>query len=69
MNHRFDEEHGVFVATDASPLRVGDVVELIPGYAPGTVNLYDVYHVLEDDRVVDIWPVIPRGPGYGGVIA
>ncbi len=69
VNHRFDEEHGVFVATDASPLRVGDVVELIPGYAPGTVNLYDVYHVLEDDRVVDIWPVIPRGPGYGGVIA
>lgn len=67
VNHRYDEEHGVFAATDACPLRVGDVVELIPGYAPGTVNLYDVYHVLEDDRVVDIWPVIPRGPGYGGL--
>lgn len=64
-NLRFDEEHGIFVATDASPLTVGDVVELVPGYAPATVNLYDVYHVVEDDRVVDIWPVIPRGPGYG----
>jgi D-serine deaminase-like pyridoxal phosphate-dependent protein len=66
---RFDEEHGVFVARQNEPLRVGDVVELIPGYAPGTVNWYDAFHVVEDDRVVDIWPVIPRGPGHGGLIA
>jgi len=44
------------------------VVELVPGYAPGTVNWYDAYHVVEGDRVVDIWPVIPRGPGHGGLI-
>jgi D-serine deaminase-like pyridoxal phosphate-dependent protein len=68
-NLRFDEEHGVFVATPESAIALGDVVELIPGYAPATVNLFDVYHVLEDDRVLDIWPVIPRGPGYGPVIA
>src|SRR5437867_2374013 len=66
---RFDEEHGIFVSRDNEPLRVGDVVELVPGYAPGTVNWYDAYHVVEDDRVVDIWPVIPRGPGHGGLIA
>jgi D-serine deaminase-like pyridoxal phosphate-dependent protein len=66
---RFDEEHGVFAATPDHPLRVGDVVELVPGYAPGTVNWYDAYHVVEGDRVVDIWPVIPRGPGHGGLIA
>ena len=47
---------------------VGDVVELMPGYAPATVNWYDAYHVVEDDRVVDIWPVIPRGPGHGGLL-
>jgi D-serine deaminase-like pyridoxal phosphate-dependent protein len=69
VNHRYDEEHGVFAADDTCPLTVGDVVELIPGYAPGTVNLFDVYHVLENDRVVDIWPVIPRGPGFGSVMA
>jgi D-serine deaminase-like pyridoxal phosphate-dependent protein len=65
---RFDEEHGVFVAAAEVGLRVGDVVELIPGYAPGTVNWYDVYHVVENDRVIDVWPVIPRGPGHGGLL-
>jgi D-serine deaminase-like pyridoxal phosphate-dependent protein len=67
--HRFDEEHGIFAATPADGLRVGDVVELVPGYAPGTVNWYDAYHVVEGDSIVDIWPVIPRGPGHGGLIA
>jgi D-serine deaminase-like pyridoxal phosphate-dependent protein len=66
---RFDEEHGLFVALPDERLRVGDVVELIPGYAPGTVNWYDAYHVVEGDRVVDIWAVIPRGPGHGGLIS
>jgi D-serine deaminase-like pyridoxal phosphate-dependent protein len=66
--HRFDEEHGLFVATPDAGLDIGDVVELIPGYAPATVNWYDAYHVVEDDRVADIWPIIPRGPGHGGLI-
>jgi D-serine deaminase-like pyridoxal phosphate-dependent protein len=65
---RFDEEHGIFVATPEVDLQVGSVVELIPGYAPGTVNWYDAFHVVEDDRVIDIWPVIPRGPGHGGLL-
>jgi len=67
-NFRFDEEHGIFDATGGTELRVGDVVELVPGYAPATVNWYDAYHVVEDDRVVDVWPVIPRGPGHGGLL-
>ena len=66
---RMDEEHGVFIADPGYPLHIGDVVELIPGYAPGTVNWYDAYHVVDGDRVVDVWPVIPRGPGHGGLIA
>jgi D-serine deaminase-like pyridoxal phosphate-dependent protein len=66
---RVDEEHAIFVAGANESLRVGDVVELLPGYAPGTVNWYDAYHVVERDHVVDIWPVIPRGPGHGGLIS
>jgi D-serine deaminase-like pyridoxal phosphate-dependent protein len=66
---RVDEEHGIFIADASYPLHVGDVVELVPGYAPGTVNWYDAYHVVDGDRVVDIWPVIPRGPGHGGLIS
>lgn len=65
---RFDEEHGIFIARSNEPLRVGEVVELVPGYAPGTVNLYDAYYVVDGDRVVDVWPVIPRGPSHGGLI-
>lgn len=65
---RFDEEHGVFDATGGSSLRVGDSVALVPGYSPSTVNWYDAFHVVEDDVVVDIWPVIPRGPGHHGLV-
>jgi D-serine deaminase-like pyridoxal phosphate-dependent protein len=66
---RFDEEHGIFVADEHTSLRVGDVVDLTPGYAPATVNWYDAFHVVEDGVVVDIWPVIPRGPGHHGLAA
>ena len=31
---------------------LGDRVELMPGYAPTTVNFYDFYYVVADDRVV-----------------
>ncbi|HEY2522941.1 MAG TPA: hypothetical protein VGJ19_22715 [Streptosporangiaceae bacterium] len=64
---RFDEEHGIFDAAGGSPLRVGDPVALVPGYSPSTVNWYDAYHVVQDGVVVDIWPVIPRGPGSHGL--
>jgi len=64
---RFDEEHGIFAAPQGSPLKVGDSVALVPGYSPSTVNWYDAYHVVQQDAVVDIWPVIPRGPGHHGL--
>ena len=66
---RFDEEHGVFDATAGTSLKVGDSVSLVPGYSPSTVNWYDAFHVLEDEVVVDIWPVIPRGPGHHGLVS
>jgi D-serine deaminase-like pyridoxal phosphate-dependent protein len=64
---RSDEEHGLFSAPAGSPLKVGDSVALVPGYSPSTVNFYDAFHVVQDDVVVDIWPVIPRGPGHHGL--
>lgn len=64
---RFDEEHGIFTAPEGSSLRVGDSVALVPGYSPSTVNWYDAFHVIRDDVIVDIWPVIPRGPGHHGL--
>lgn len=64
----FAEEHALFDVDERCTLKLGDTVELVPGYAPTTVNLYDVYHVVEQGVVVDIWPIIPRGPGHGGLL-
>lgn len=60
------EEHLLYDVTPECPLAVGDRVEVIPGYAPTTVNLHDAFHVVQDGVVVDIWPVLARGAGRGG---
>jgi D-serine deaminase-like pyridoxal phosphate-dependent protein len=58
-----NEEHaGVLLGPDTA-LTVGDRVELVTGYGPTTVNLYDAYHVVSDGAVVDVWPVPARGYG------
>jgi D-serine deaminase-like pyridoxal phosphate-dependent protein len=66
---RFDEEHGVFVAGPEQHFPLGSLLRMVPGYAPETVNMYDVYYVVDGDRVVDVWPVFPRGPGHNGLLA
>jgi D-serine deaminase-like pyridoxal phosphate-dependent protein len=60
--YRFDEEHSIFNANDACPLAVGDTVEILCNYTPFAVGYFEAYHVIEDGRVVDVWPVMPRGP-------
>jgi len=64
---RAAEEHLLYEVTPECPLAVGDRVEIIPGYGPTTVNLHDAFHVVQDGIVVDIWPVLARGAGRGGV--
>jgi D-serine deaminase-like pyridoxal phosphate-dependent protein len=65
----FAEEHALFDVDDRCQLKLGDTVELVPGYAPSTVNLFDVYHVVEGGVVKEIWPIIPRGPEHVGILA
>jgi len=59
----YAEEHCLADFPGEPPLDLGDRAEVIPGYGPTTVNLYDVFHVVENGVVTDIWPVTPRGPG------
>jgi D-serine deaminase-like pyridoxal phosphate-dependent protein len=59
----YAEEHCLADFPGAPPLDLGDVAEVMAGYGPTTVNLHDVFHVVEDGVVTDIWPVTPRGPG------
>jgi D-threonine aldolase len=66
--YRFDEEHAIYEADDRCSLKVGDVVDFHLGYTPFAVNYFDAYHVVEDGTVVDIWPIMPRGPLHGGLL-
>jgi D-threonine aldolase len=64
--HFIHEEHTALELAAGSQLAVGDRVELMPGYSPTTVNYYDIYHVVRNDIVVDVWPVLGR---YGSATA
>lgn len=56
------DEHGAVIAPGVSEgLKVGDLVRLAVPHCDPTVNLYDSYHVVRGDTVVDIWPVSARG--------
>jgi D-serine deaminase-like pyridoxal phosphate-dependent protein len=59
----FAEEHCLVDFPGPPALDLGDVAEVMAGYGPTTVNLHDVFHVVEDGVVTDIWLVTPRGPG------
>jgi D-serine deaminase-like pyridoxal phosphate-dependent protein len=54
------EEHVGFRYDGEAPGAVGDRVHIVPGYAPTTVNLFGAYHVVQDGRVADVWPVLAR---------
>jgi len=59
------EEHLLVDVDSSSSLKVGDRVEVISGYGPTTVNLHDVYYVVENNSVTDIWAIRARGAGLG----
>jgi D-serine deaminase-like pyridoxal phosphate-dependent protein len=58
--HFVHEEHTALELATGSDLDVGDHVRLMPGYGPTTVNLYDIYFVVQDDVVLDVWPILAR---------
>jgi D-serine deaminase-like pyridoxal phosphate-dependent protein len=66
--YRFDEEHATYEADASCTLEVGDVVDFHLGYTPFAVNYFDAYHMVEGGTVVDIWPILPRGPLHGGLL-
>jgi D-serine deaminase-like pyridoxal phosphate-dependent protein len=54
------DEHGV-LKLNGNRLSVGDKLKLIPGHCDPTVNLYDQYVCVRNDRVEAIWPITARG--------
>ena len=49
---------------NGNSLRLGDKLRIIPGHCDPTVNLYDQLFVVEDETVVDVWPIAARGALY-----
>ena len=54
------DEHGLIVSGDQK-VAIGDIVTLAVPHCDPTVNLYDFYHVVRGDTLVDIWNVQARG--------
>lgn len=56
------DEHAALVAPGiGTAMQAGDPVSLTVPHCDPTVNLYDSYHVVAGDTLVDIWPVSARG--------
>jgi 3-hydroxy-D-aspartate aldolase len=59
---RASDDHGVLKVGDTNhPLAVGDKIKLIPGHCDPTVNLYDWYVGIRNNRVEALWPITARG--------
>lgn len=55
------DEHGTLTLPTHERLALGDRMKLIPGHCDPTVNLYDWFVGVRNDRVERIWPVAARG--------
>jgi D-threonine aldolase len=62
---RASDEHGRLALSAATNrLGLGDKIRLIPGHCDPTVNLYDWYVCIRDNRVEQLWPITARGAVY-----
>ena len=59
---RLSAEHGQLrLAPEAQDLKIGDRLELIPGYGDLTTVLHDEMYAFRNGRLETIWPVEARG--------
>jgi D-serine deaminase-like pyridoxal phosphate-dependent protein len=56
-----DEHGGVRFPPSGRGLEVGDKVEFLVPHCDPTINLYEHYHCVRGDVLVDIWPIDARG--------
>jgi 3-hydroxy-D-aspartate aldolase len=56
-----DEHGGVSYDPAGGHLKLGDALEFLAPHCDPTINLYDFYHCVRGDTLVDIWPVDARG--------
>lgn len=61
-SYRFQgDEQGGISLPEGQSLALGSRLHAIVPHCDPTVNLYDRYHVVEGDRLIDLWPIEARG--------
>jgi D-serine deaminase-like pyridoxal phosphate-dependent protein len=59
---RLSAEHGSLkLGPAARDLKIGDRIEFVPGYGDLTTVLHNQFFVVQDGKLVDIWPLSARG--------
>jgi D-serine deaminase-like pyridoxal phosphate-dependent protein len=56
-----NDEHATIALPPDSAVHIGDRVQLLPSHVDPTINLHDVFYVVDGDTVVDVWPIAARG--------
>jgi D-serine deaminase-like pyridoxal phosphate-dependent protein len=56
-----NDEHATIALPPESTVAIGDRVELLPSHVDPTINLHDVFYVVDGQTVVDVWPIAARG--------
>ncbi|CEG56891.1 DSD1 family PLP-dependent enzyme [Legionella fallonii] len=58
----FGDEHGKITALNNASLPTnGEILELIVPHCDPTINLFDKFYIVENDKVIDIWDIDLRG--------
>lgn len=57
----FGDEHGGLNLPAEDRMAVGDLVICNAPHCDPTVNLYDAYHVVRGDTLLEVWPIEARG--------
>ncbi|MEM7022306.1 MAG: DSD1 family PLP-dependent enzyme, partial [Pseudomonadota bacterium] len=58
---RFGDEFGRVILPEGATLDNGQLLVCVVPHCDPTINLYDHYHCVRGDRLVDLWPVDARG--------
>ncbi|OGT30783.1 MAG: metal-activated pyridoxal enzyme [Gammaproteobacteria bacterium RIFCSPHIGHO2_12_FULL_35_23] len=58
----FGDEHGKIIAQTTTKLpKIGETIELIVPHCDPTINLFDKFYIVENNQVIDEWPIDMRG--------
>jgi len=58
------EEHTQLKLFGKETFKIGQKVELIPAHICTTVNLYDFFTVIKENKVIERWDILARGKNY-----